>query len=220
MAIGFIAFIRRIYHMAGLLPSFLSGAQLIVRLGGSTVAFAQALSFSDNMTQVPVGGIGSYSYHTLEPVQYAVQGSLVITSYSRLMASKDAFTDANNGSNVGKKTGDTVTSDSGQAPGPIVKSNADTVAGAVVRGGNRLLIPRHFNPVQLLLAQTFDITVHARFYSNSNGFATPAGFGPILYTIKDCRGSGWGTGLNPGSLMGETFSYVARRLIDHSAEAS
>lgn len=203
----------------GKLPSFLSGAQLIVRLGESTVAFAQALSFSHNMGIAPVGGIGAYSYHALEPLQYAAQGSLVITRYSRLMSSKDAFDTDSSAANVDKNLGSTITSDGGSAPGPIVGSNSEKSGNAVVRGGNTLLIHRHFNPVQLLLSQTFDITVHARSYQNANAFATPADFGPILYTLEGCRATGYSTGLNPGSLMTESMSFIALRVKDHGADA-
>jgi hypothetical protein len=61
--------------------SFLNGATLTIKIGGTNVAFAQSISFSDNMSVQPVGGIGSYSYQNLEPLMYTARGSLQIMRY-------------------------------------------------------------------------------------------------------------------------------------------
>lgn len=191
--------------MANQLPSFLSGAQLIIKLGNRNIAYAQALSFSHNVNLMPVGGIGSYGYHAIEPGQYSAQGSLVITRYSRELVE--------NKKKVAKS----------YVPNPTKEDPTEKVAGKVVHGSNTLLLSRHFNPAMLLLSQTFDIAVYIR--RHADGAASVVArerarlTGPLMYTIKGCRCTSYSTGLNPGSLMTETMSFVAMQVVDHTTLA-
>lgn len=124
--------------MSGLLPSFLSSAQLEIRIGATVLAYCQNLSFTDDMATVPVGGIGSYTMHALEPVGYMGRGSMTITHYSKAVLER-----------IGNAGANTV-------PANIKTKDTD----------NSLLRSEFFNPIQLIISRTFDINVYERAVSN------------------------------------------------------
>jgi len=67
--------------MAGLAPTFQNGSNLKIRIDHQVHAYATGISFSEDIAVAAIGGIGSYSYDAIEPLQHAVRGSFVITQY-------------------------------------------------------------------------------------------------------------------------------------------
>lgn len=126
--------------MAGFIPSFSSGSSLVIQVDGVTLAYASNLSFSDDVPHAAIGGVGSYNYDTIEPLQYASRGGFSITHYD-----KQAVQAINNGAASGVS----------YAPD---RANSN---------GNTMLRARYFSPLLLLTQKTFDIDVYER--KNTSG---------------------------------------------------
>lgn len=179
--------------MANLSNSFLSGSSLLIKIDGHTVAYAANLSFTDDVTTIPVGSIGSYSYDALEPTQYAARGSFAVTRYTReaLAAIQNLGKASAIRANLSQKQMDPATGD-----------------------GNSILVARHFNPQNLLLHTTFDIEVYFRGSQLNNDSNT------LAYVCKDCRLTSYSIGFTPGSLTSEQAGFICLRVEDQLSLAS
>jgi len=182
--------------MAGQLPSFLSGSTLEIRIGSATFAYAQALSFSDDMTITPVGGIGSYNYHALEPTDYAARGSIVITAYSDKVLSALKTVSSN------------------LVPANVRDAKAQGNNGG---DGNSLLKADYFSPVMLLTSLSFDIHVYGRKPVVA-GTSVTNQTGNIIYSMQNARFGSYGFGFTPGSLLSESLSFVCTAIVDYRSE--
>ena len=180
--------------MANKLASFMSGAQLVIYIGGKKVAFAQGLSFQESMDNVPVGGVGSFSYHAIEPLRYSASGSLSITRWSSKLTDfiKSAFGAV------------------GSTPSPISGANK---IGA--RDGNSLLDGVQFNPVKLLSSATFDIVVYSKV-KDASGALLPVANLKAAYKLENCRLSGYSFGFSPATLLQEGVTFICTRVVDYS----
>lgn len=124
--------------MAGQLPSFLTGANLIIRIGEMRVAFAQSLSFQRNVAHTAVMGVGAYDVLALEPTSFAASGTMQILRWT------DAMLNA-------RKSSKTSLPDNMQKT-----DNKDDLQG------NSIAHQSAFNPAELLLSSTFDIEVYEK----------------------------------------------------------
>ena len=198
--------------MAGFLPSFLSGSKVAIRIGSKTIAFAQTVSISDDMSVQPVGQIGSYNMMALEPTSYIARGSITVTHYSNVVLAKLKEADAN----------------LNNAPANL--AGADTSSGSV-SDGNSLFLREYFSPVNLLLSRTFDMDFYERMpvdFDTTVGSATygklnVSNFGseavPLspIYRLENCRLTNYNIGFTPGSLVNETVAFIATGLLDSRA---
>lgn len=176
--------------MAGLLPSFASGSNLALYIGNLRVAYGSNITFTDDVSHAAVGGIGSYSYDSLEPTQYLARGSFSIVRYS---------TEAVNAINA--KTAGTQGRTATRSNG-FTNPNTD---------GNSMLHPSQFNPTALLLSKTFDIKIFERNNSDNSQMSR-------IFTLQDCRLTGYSIGFTPGSLVSENLSFICILAKDHLAE--
>lgn len=175
--------------MAGLIPSFASGSTLVIRVGDRQVAYATSLSFVDDVSHAPIGGIGSYSYDALEPTQYIARGSFTIQRYA--------------GSAHGANS-DLGTTQSNLAPNPA-RSAAN---GPNNPDGNSMLYGSQFNPTGLLLSKTFDINVYEKLTKDT--------LAPVaLFTIRNCRMTGYSIGFTPGQTVSENISFTCILIEDN-----
>ena len=189
--------------MAGFIPSFLSAAKCMIRIGDKTIAYAQNISISDDMSVIPVGMIGAYGMQALEPSNYIARGSMTITHYSDLVLGQlNAASD--------KKEDNMPTN----------------LKGKFIDGGptdgNSLLSREHFSPVNLLLSRTFDLDFYEK--SPNDIIATGADKGKvvftegvILYRLQNVRMTTYNIGFTPGSLVNETVGFMATGLLDSRA---
>jgi hypothetical protein len=186
--------------MAGQLPSFLSGSNVEIVIGGVTVAFAKNLSVSRNMSVIPVQSIGSYSTQALEPTMFSANGSLTITRYSSkvLGGGTSGF---NRTTNANKRT----------LPEQMRKAAAQDGSG--LRDGNSIIDAVSFNPRKTLISSTFDIEVYERGVDPLTGAHTTVGQN-LLYTMKDCRLTNFSFSFAVGSLLEENTTFVCRTIID------
>ena len=171
-------------------PSFLSGSRLTIRINQDVVAYAQNLTFSDDMRVMPVGGIGAYSFHTLEPTDYIGRGSMSITHYS-------------------SKVYDILKA---QGSGASLPENLQSTAASEDGDGNSLLRDMFFNPINLITSVSFTIDVHERDrIDNSNPFQN---LSRVIYRLKNCRLSTYSIGFSPGSMVSENVSFLCTSVED------
>ena len=156
----------------------------MIKINNKKIAYAQSLSFSENMSTQPVGGIGSYSYQNLEPLMYTARGSLQLMRY--------LTNETEN--NVGK-------------PG-----NYSTDHKTAGRESNSLMSQSQFNPAMLLLSQTFDIEVYQKAQKDKDGGIAVDEF--PLYVLKDCRLTNYNMAFSPGQILSENVDYVCLRVLD------
>jgi hypothetical protein len=195
--------------MAGQLPAFLNGSQLVVRIGQLQLALAQALSFSDNMTHQDVGGLGAFAPYAIEPTQYLAQGSLVITRWSTAL--RDKIT-----ANLSALSGSGLTPVSGNDLLPQPLKGAQT---SVRRDGNSLLDGIQFNPRLLLLSTTFDIEVYQRSRNHTDISSNAKTLNDELfltYVLKNCRLNNYGFSFAPATLLQETVTFLCLGIYDMS----
>jgi len=183
--------------MANLIPSFANGSALKIVVDGKTIAYATNLSFSDDVTHAGVGGVGSYSYDALEPVQYAARGGFSITHYS-----KAAMTAVKAGNTAGLAT-------SAASQAPARSGDKDSLNGG---DGNSFLVANSFNPINLLTSRTFDIQV---FQGAADATGLRSSFkDSLVFTCKDCRLTSYGLSFTPGTLVAEQIGFICIKVID------
>lgn len=197
--------------MANLLPSFVSSSVIKIKINGRTAMFVQNLSLNQNVQHVPVGGLGSYGYQANEPVLMNYGGSFSVVGYHKDIAS-------------------TLKAD--------FKAPASIEASAKTDPNNNYKIIRsgHFNPVNMIVTSTFDIEVLIRQNASkkANEVVTTPGQDDLLidpttdgvtttqqaqvlsplYTLKDCRFTGYSFGYSPGALLNEQYQFVCN-VIDY-----
>ena len=182
--------------MANLIPSFANGSALKITVDGKIIAYATNLSFSDDVTHAGVGGVGSYSYDALEPVQYAARGGFSVTHYSK--AAMKAI--------VG---GNTLSADKA-SNAPTRSSGNNSVNGG---DGNSFLVANSFNPVALLASRTFDIQVLQGAADEVTGKRETLK-DKVVFTCKDCRLTSYGLSFTPGTLVAEQIGFICIQVVD------
>ena len=177
-------------------PTMLTGSRLVIYVDGVAMAYAQSLSFSDRMAVAPVGGIGSYSYDALEPLQYSASGSMVITEYSQ--AAWDAI--------------------DGMGKSVVKNERAQTTTGS-----NSLLRGAWYSPVSMMSSSTFDIKVYSR--AKQSALAGVQGANAAVtdlllrYSLNDCRMNSYAVTFTPGSLVQENIGFMCLTVIDEQYES-
>lgn len=189
--------------MAGFIPSFLNGSKVAIRIGTKVIAFAQNVSISDDMQVQPVGGIGSYSYQSLEPTGYMARGSLTLTHYSNLVLNA-------------------LNANSHNIPASLQTVAADAASNSAA-DGNSLLMAEFFSPARLLLSRSVDLDFYERQPSAIDtiqdfGFAGADGTGiSPIYRLQNVRFTNYSIGFTPGSLVQESYQFLATGLLDSRA---
>lgn len=146
---------------------------------------------------MPVVGVGSYSTHAIEPVDYEAGGAMNIMRYT---------------------TGVTFGQDGtlNRVTAGIVPENMAATTENQRRNGNSLLSNVSFNPKNMLFSYTFDIDVYER-QGNLDGTINNQGL--LIFTMVDCRLSSYSFDFTPGQLLSEYVTFVARKITDAQAGA-
>lgn len=124
--------------MAGMVPSFITGANAKVKAGGLTFAYAQDVSFRVAVDTVSVETMGRYEAVSNEPVNYAVAGELAIVRYTKVAKDNCIPSASTNGNGLGNVNWTT--------------------------GGNA---SDQFNPTNLLMSKTWDLDVFQKIQTAS-----------------------------------------------------
>ena len=87
--------------MAGMLPSFVTGANAKIKAGGKTFAYAQEVSYRVTVDVVPVETMGRYEAASIEPVNFSVAGELSIVRYTKVAKNNGIHGADSNGNGLG-----------------------------------------------------------------------------------------------------------------------
>jgi len=168
--------------MAGLKPSFVTGANAKIKLNDITMAYAQDVSYNVTVTTIPIETMGRYEVVSNEPVAYFVDGTLSIIRYTAAASAMAGAAKAGNG--IGNW---------------VFKSPTAAVASDMMNPGN------------MLGSQTFDLNVYQKVEADS-GQANTAGAitdTQVIVTLTDCRLTRKGGNINKRGVLVEQFSFNA-----------
>ena len=170
--------------MAGQTPSFITGANAKIKIGSITLAYAQDVSYSIEVSTIPVETIGRYEVVTNEPIAYFVSGTLSVIRYT-----KSAATVAGGSSPISgaSSTGNSI-------------NNWNDASGA----GN---IGAHFDPAQLLASKTFDLEILSKISGDSEGSGSVVG--ESIIKIRDCRMTRKQGSVTKRGLITDQFAFSA-----------
>jgi hypothetical protein len=181
--------------MAGKIPSFLTGANLVIKIGDVQIAFAQSLSFQRNVAHTAVMGIGAYDVLALEPTSFAASGSMQILRWTDELFNLIAGID---------KT--------------ALPDNMQSTTNKANMVGNSIVDKEAFDPRRLLLSKTFDIDVYEKRYKDDDKDATAMEEGKLVFVLRDCRINNYNFNFVPGEILVENISFLCRRIEDGSAD--
>ena len=125
-------------------PSFVTGANAKVRIGGKTFAYCSDVAYSVVVDTIPIETMGRYEAVSNEPVNYSVAGELSVVRYTAIAQSN------------------------GKVPSANSKGNG---LGAVdyTTGGKA---SDELNPGNLLTSQTWDLSVYQKTDGADTEFIT------------------------------------------------
>lgn len=129
--------------MAGIKPSFITGANAKIKAGDITIAYAQDVSYNTTVTTVPIETMGRYEVVTNEPVAYFIDGTLSVIRYTDVAAGLAGAAATGNG--VGNWN---FQNPSGRDAG------------------------EHFNPAAMLASETWDLEIFQKSDDGSGSVAT------------------------------------------------
>lgn len=81
-------------------PSFVTGANAKIKLGGQTLAYAQDVSYNVTISTIPIETMGRYEVISNEPVAYFVDGTLSVIRYTKVASGMSGA--AASGNSIGK----------------------------------------------------------------------------------------------------------------------
>ena len=159
-------------------PSFVTGANAKIVVGGKTFAYASDVSYAVTVDTIPVETMGRYEAVTNEPVNYTVGGELSVVRYTKVASGTST-------------TNPFKTADGGNGP---LKSGiggffdpASILASATV---------------DIVVFQKKIAAV------STSGASVPAPATEQVVKIKDCRMNRLSGGLNKRGLLVERMSFV------------
>ena len=179
--------------MSGKIPSFITGANAKIKVGGKTFAYAADVSYNVSIDTIPIETMGRYETVSNEPVNYSVGGSLSVVRYTAIAAA-DCITSANS---------------AGNGLGAVNYTTGGNGADAI-------------NPGNILLSQTWDLAVYQKTQSaaTSGGAVATTVQGSEFITITDCRFTRKGSSLNKRGILVDQLAFVGILAMDDSFTAS
>jgi hypothetical protein len=200
--------------MAGVMPSFITGANAKIVIDDITLAFAQDVSYQISINTIPIRAMGKLEVSAHEPISYNVTGSITVVRYT-----KDA------GSSLSRIYTTTLVDTDGDpatAAVPVITevvgSPRKLINGANEKGNSvdrwntkTSNIGLHLNPGKMLSSLTFDLEIITKI--NSTGVVDAES----VIKVRDCRITGKTGSLNKRGLMMDQFSFNAI-LVDNDEE--
>lgn len=181
--------------MAQKKPSFITGANAKIQVGGKTFAYASDVSYQISVDIIPIETMGRYEAVSNEPVNYSVAGELSVVRYTGI-----AKTNGMPGTNTG-----------GNGLGKVNYNS----------GGNGA---NEINPGNILVSQTWDLAVYQKEQAAAVGGGATAetaitGSDPFIY-IRDCRFTRKSAALNKRGILVDRLSFAGIVAHDESFESS
>lgn len=178
--------------MAGLTPSFITGANAKIKFDAITVAYASSVSYTISVATVPVETIGVFEVRAHEPVAYMVEGTLSIVRYTSFAGGATAGASPNQTSVA-----------AGNGLSQMNQAN----------GGNAF---SHFDPTTLIGSKTFDLEIFQKQTQAVETTAATATEAAVyshdvnsVVKLKDCRFTRRGGGLDKRGVLVEQFAFNA-----------
>lgn len=179
--------------MAGKKPSFITGANAKIKVGGKTFAYAADVSYQVAVDTIPIETMGRYEAVTNEPVNYSVAGELSVVRYTGI-AKQNNMPGTNTGGNGLGKVDYTT-------------------------GGNA---SNELNPGNILFSQTWDLAVFQKeqVAATTAGQTATVTDSVEFITIKDCRFTRKSAGLNKRGILVDRLAFVGVLADDESFDVS
>ena len=181
--------------MAAKKPSFITGANAKIKVGGKTFAYASDVSYQIAVDTVPIETMGRFEAVTNEPVNYSVAGELSVVRYTQIAKDNNMAGTNTGGNGLGKVDFTT--------------------------GGNG---SHHINPGNLLMSQTWDLSVFQKTQvaatAGGDTAATVTSNLDEFITIKDCRFTRKSAGINKRGILVDRLSFVGILADDESFDSS
>lgn len=179
--------------MAGKKPSFITGANAKIKVGGKTFAYAADVSYQVAVDTIPIETMGRYEAVTNEPVNYSVAGELSVVRYT----------------GIAKQNGMAGTNTGGNGLGKV-----DYTTGG--NGANEI------NPGNILFSQTWDLSVFQKeqLASTAAGGTATVTDSVEFITIKDCRFTRKSSSLNKRGILVDRLAFVGIIADDESFDSS
>ena len=179
--------------MAAKKPSFITGANAKIKVGGKTFAYASDVSYQVAVDTIPIETMGRYEAVSNEPVNYSVAGELSVVRYTSI-AKQNNMPGTNTGGNG------------------LGKVNYTT-------GGNGA---NEMNPGNILFSQTWDLSVFQKeqLAATTAGQTATVTDSVEFITIKDCRFTRKSAALNKRGILVDRLSFVGILADDDSFDAS
>ena len=130
--------------MASKKPSFITGANAKIQVGGKTFAYCSDVSYQVSVDTIPIETMGRYEAVTNEPVNYSVAGSLSVVRYTAVAHTNNMPSTATTGNGL----------------------------GAVDMGSVGGIGSDHINPGNILFSQTWDLAVYQKQEPTAGAFTT------------------------------------------------
>lgn len=186
--------------MAGIKPSFITGANAKIKAGGKTLAYAQDVSYTVTVSTIPIETMGRYEAVNHEPVAYFVEGSLSVVRYT-----KDAASSVTTGTGTGATT-----ANSQIASAAANGNSVDKWAGDM------------FNPNKLLTSTTIDIEIFAKNSTSvvATGDNQNADGSTSIGKLRNCRLTSKGGAIDKRGILVERYSFNAILMDDDGAAVS
>lgn len=179
--------------MAGKLPTFVTGANAKIKLGGKTFAYCSDVAYNIAVDVVPIETMGRYEAVTLEPVNYSVSGDLSVVRYTK------------------------VAGDAGM-PGTNASGNGlgNVELGTGNKGSNQ------FDPGNMLVSATWDLEVYQKTQAAATaaGAIAATAESQKIITIRDCRFTRKSSGISKRGILVDRLSFMGILGDDESFDAS
>lgn len=179
--------------MAAKKPSFITGANAKIKVGGKTFAYASDVSYQISVDTIPIETMGRYEAVSNEPVNYSVAGELSVVRYT----------------SIAKTNGMPGTNATGNGLGAVNYTTGGNGADAI-------------NPGNILLSQTWDLSVFQKEQSGvtAAGGTAQVTDSVEFITIKDCRFNRKSAALNKRGILVDRLSFVGIVADDDSFDSS
>ena len=179
--------------MAGRLPSFITGANAKIQVGGVTFAYCSDVSYQVAVDTIPIETMGRYEAVSNEPVNYSVAGSLSVVRYTKIAAANGMPGTAVKGNGLGS-----------------VNFNTGGVGSYEIDPGN------------ILLSQTWDLSVYQKQQpgATAGGDTAVATATVEFITVKDCRFTRKSAALNKRGILVDRLDFVGILAHDDSFDSS
>ena len=168
--------------MAGIAPSFITGAKAIVKIYDTALAFCSDVSYSVNVQHVPIEALGIFEIISHEPVAYTVEGSFSVVRYARNSSQLQQFADAVAGDVSEANTASSMANDNDQS------------------------LKNHIDPRNILNSVTFDLEVVEKGTSVEGAVNSAKSF----FKITECRITRRNSSLNKRGVLIDNYAFVGR----------